>query len=55
MVESLQSAYRSQYGTETALLKVKAVILHAMDYQKVPCLFVLDLSVTFDTVSQSVT
>ena len=53
MVEPLQSAYRSQHSTETALLKVKADILHAMDNQKVTCLIILDLSMAFDTVSHS--
>ena len=53
MVEPLQSAYRSQHSTETALLKVKADILHAMDNQKVTCLIMLDLSVAFDTVLHS--
>ena len=55
MVESLQSAYRSQCSTEIALLKVKVYILHARDNQKVTSLIMLDLSGPFDTVSQSVT
>ena len=53
IVEPLQSAYRSEDSTETALLKVKADILHAMDNQKVTCLIILDLSVAFKTVLHS--
>ena len=53
MVEPLQSAYRSQHSTETALLMVKAGILHAVDNQRVTCLIMLDLSTVFDTVSPS--
>ena len=50
LMEPLQSAYKSCHSTETALLKVKADILKAMDNQEVTCLVVLDLSAAFDTV-----
>ena len=53
MVEPLQSAYRFQYSTKTALSKVKTDIFCAMDNQKVTCLIMLDLSVAFDTVLHS--
>ena len=53
MVEPLQSAYKSKHSTETAILKVKADILHAVDNQKVTCLIILDLSAVFDTVLYS--
>ena len=49
--ETLQSAYRKHHSTETALLKVKADILQAMDNQRVVCLILLDLSAAFDTVN----
>ena len=49
--EPLQSAYKRNYSTETALLKVKADILQAMDNQRVVCLILLDLSAAFDTVN----
>ena len=48
--ESMQSAYRSGHSTETALAKVKADLLYAIDHQKVFCLVLLDLSLAFDTV-----
>ena len=38
------------HSTESALLKVKSDLLHAMDNQKVTCLVLLDLSAPFDTV-----
>ena len=53
IVEPLQSPYRYQHSTETAFLKVKADILHAMDNQKVTCLIMLVLSVVFDTFLHS--
>ena len=49
--EPLQSVYKKNYSTETALLKVKADILQAMDNQRVVCLILLDLSAAFDTVN----
>ena len=50
LLELMQSAYRSGHSTETALLKVKADLLHAIDHQEVVCLILLDLSLAFDTV-----
>ena len=52
-VEPFQSTYRANHSTETALLKVKADLLDAMD-GKVACLVLLDLSVAFDTVSHDI-
>ena len=52
LLEPMQSAYRSGHSTETALVKVKADLLHAIDQQKVVCLVLLDLSLAFDTVDQ---
>ena len=49
-IERNQSAYRVGHSTESALLKVKSDLLHAMDNQEVTCLVLLDLSATFDTV-----
>ena len=49
--EELQSAYRSQHSTETALLKVKTDILDNMDKGCVNCLVLLDLLAAFDTVN----
>ena len=48
--EQNQSAYRVGHSTESALLKAKSDLLHAMDNQEVTCLVLLDLSVAFDTV-----
>ena len=37
------------HSTESALLKVKSDLVHAMDNQEVTCLVLLDLSMAFDT------
>ena len=50
-LEALQSAYRTEHSTETALLKVKTDILNNMDQKRVTFLVLLDLSATFDLVS----
>ena len=49
-IEQNQSAYRVGHSTESALLKVKSDLLHAIDNQEVTCLVLLNLSVGFDTV-----
>ena len=49
-LKNLQSAYRSEHTTETALLKVKTDLLNAMDKQRVTCLVLLDLSAALNTV-----
>ena len=49
-IENNQSAYRVGHSTESALLKVKSDLLHALDKQEVTCLVLLDLSAAFDTV-----
>ena len=54
LMEPLQSAYKSYHSTETALVKVKADILKAMDNQEVTCLVLLDLSATFDMVDHKI-
>ena len=51
---SLQSAYRKDHGTETALLKVTNDILMEMNSQHAVLLVSLDLSAAFDTVVDSV-
>ena len=51
---SLQSAYRKNHGTETALLKVTNDILMEMNSQLAVLLVLLDLSAAFDTVVDSV-
>ena len=50
MTEHLQSAYKANNSTETALLKVREDILQAIDHREVTCLVLLDLSAAFDTV-----
>ena len=50
-MEKCQSAYRQNFSTETALLKVKTDILKAIDKKEVMCLIMLDLSAAFDTVN----
>ena len=48
--EPLQSAYKTGYSTETALLKITNDILLNMDQQRVTLLVLLDMSAAFDTI-----
>jgi hypothetical protein len=48
--EPFQSAYRELHSTETALLRVKSDIMHAIDDNKAVAVVLLDLSAAFDTV-----
>ncbi len=50
----LQSAYRKNHSTETALLKITNDILLNMNKQHVTLLVVLDLSAAFDTIDQDI-
>ena len=52
-MEPMQSAYRACHNTETALIKVKADILNAIDNKEV-CLVLLDLSAAFNTVDHQI-
>ena len=47
-LEALQSAYRADLSTETALLKIKTDILNNMDQKRVTFLVLLDLSAAFN-------
>ena len=50
--EHLQSAYKAQHSTETALLYVQNYILRSIDHGKaVVFLVLLDLSAAFETAS----
>ena len=49
----LQSAYRKNHSTETALLKIKNDILLGMNSQEVTLLVLADLSSAFDTIEHS--
>ena len=48
--EQMQSAYRQNHSTETALLKVHSDILSAVDNGCVVVLVLLDLTAAFDTI-----
>jgi hypothetical protein len=50
LMPDLQSAYRANHSTETAVLKVLADILRAADDGDLAVLALLDLSAAFDTV-----
>ena len=54
LMEPLQSVYRPHHSTDTALFKVKADILKAMDNQEITCLVLLDLSAAFDMVDHKI-
>ena len=50
----MQSAYRPNHSTETALVRVQSDILWALDKKKIVILVLLDLSAAFDTVRHSI-
>ena len=54
LLPDLQSAYRRQHSTETAILKVVSDILQAADSGKVTLLGLLDLSAASDTVDHAI-
>ena len=49
-----QSAYRTGYSTETALLRVQNDILRSLDKRKDVILILLDLSAAFDTIDHNI-
>ena len=53
LMPDMQSAYRAHHSTETAVLKVLADILRAVDSGDLAVLVLLDLSVAFDTVDHA--
>jgi len=50
----MQSAYRAHHSSETAVIKVLADILKALDDGDLAMLTLLDLSAAFDTVDHSI-
>ena len=54
LMEPMQLAYRAGHSTDTALIKVKADLLNAIDNKEVVCLVLLDLSVAFDTCDHQI-
>ena len=54
LYDPLQSAYRAQHATETAILKINNDILGGLDKGKCTVLASLDLSAAFDTVDYAI-
>ncbi len=54
LLDNYQSAYRTCYSTETALLKVKNDLISSLDRKKCTLLVSLDLSAAFDTVDHNI-
>lgn len=54
LLDDCQSAYRKNYSTETALLKVHTDILEALDTGACVALIMLDISAAFDTLDHSI-
>jgi len=54
LLPSLQSAYRKNHSTETAVLKVITDVFRAADRGEVTLLCLLDLSAAFDTVDHDI-
>ena len=54
LLPKLQSAYRKHHSTETAVLRVLADILQALDSGNIAALALLDLSAAFDTVDHAI-
>ena len=52
--EPLQSAFKKNHSTETALVKVQNDILLCIDEQKVVLMALLDLSAAFDTCNHDI-
>ena len=52
--DEFQSAYRSNYSTETALLHIVNHLLISMDNRRAICLVMLDLSAAFDTLDHDI-
>ena len=54
LVEPMQSAYRKNHSTETALLKIHNDILLSLDRKRCVYLVLLDLSAAFDTIDHDI-
>ena len=54
LLPAVQSAYRKQHSTETAVLKVLSDIYSAADAGQITLLGLLDLSSAFDTVDHQI-
>ena len=54
LLSPTQSAYRANFSTETALIRIHNDIIGAIDQGDIAGLVLLDLSAAFDTVDHSV-
>ena len=51
---AFQSAYKQHHSVETAILRVQADVLKAVDKKKLVLLILLDLSAAFDTIDHAI-
>ena len=54
LYDPLQSAYKTEHSTETALIKISSDILSSIDKGQCTILASLDLSAAFDTVDHTI-
>jgi len=54
LLPGYQSAYRTNFSCETALVKLQSDILWSMEKQRITAIIAIDLSAAFDTVDHNI-